>query len=44
MTDSDYLDGLREVAAYRHAHEQLRALALRPDESRKMISGLTRTR
>lgn len=42
MTDSDYLDGLRDVAAYRHAHERLRALALRPDDSREMISGLMR--
>ncbi|MGH3899915.1 MAG: helix-turn-helix domain-containing protein [Pseudonocardiaceae bacterium] len=42
MTDSDYLDGLRDVAAYRHAHERLRTLALTPDESREMISGLMR--
>lgn len=42
MTDSDYLDGLRDVAAYRHAHERLRVLALRPEESREMISGLMR--
>lgn len=40
MTDSDYLDGLRDVAAYRHAHEQLRRVALPPDDSREMISGL----
>jgi hypothetical protein len=25
MTNSEYLDGLRDVAAYRHAHDQLRA-------------------
>ncbi|MCA1836004.1 MAG: DUF5753 domain-containing protein [Actinobacteria bacterium] len=30
MTNSEYLDGLRDVAAYRHAHEQLRASALSP--------------
>lgn len=40
MTDSDYLDGLRDVAAYRHAHARLRTLALRPDESREMVGGL----
>lgn len=40
MTDSDYLDGLREVAAYRHAHEQLRAAALSLSDSRKMIREL----
>lgn len=40
MTDSDYLDGLREVAAYRHAHERLRAAALSPSDSRKMIREL----
>lgn len=39
MTDGDYLEGLRDVAAYRHAHEQLRAKALPPEESREMISG-----
>lgn len=37
MTDSDYLDGLRDIAAYRYAHEQLRAVALPPDDSREMI-------
>ncbi len=42
MTDSDYLEGLREVAAYRHAHEQLRVSALPPDESREMISGIAK--
>lgn len=42
MTDSDYLEGLRDVAAYRHAHEQLRANALPPDESRAMIGGLAK--
>lgn len=40
MTDSDYLKGLREIAAYRYAHERLRASALTPNESRKMISGM----
>jgi transcriptional regulator with XRE-family HTH domain len=40
MTDSDYLDGLREIAAYRYAHERLRAAALPPNDSREMISGL----
>lgn len=42
MTNSEYLDGLRDVAAYRHAHDQLRAAALSPSESRQMISGLLR--
>ncbi len=42
MTDSDYLDGLREVAAYRHGHERLRAAALPPSESREMIRELMR--
>lgn len=42
MTDSDYLEGLRDVAAYRHAHEQLRAKAIPPEESREMISGLAK--
>lgn len=40
MTDSDYLEGLRDVAAYRHAHEQLRQRALPPSESREVIGGL----
>lgn len=40
MTDSDYLEGLRDVAAYRHAHEQLRRQALPPSESQEMIGGL----
>ena len=40
MTDNDYLDGLREIAAYRHSHERLRAAALSPNDSREMISGL----
>lgn len=40
MTDSDYLDKLREIAGYRYAHERLRAAALSPNDSRKMISGL----
>ena len=30
------------AAAYRHAHDQLRAAALSPSESRQMISGLLR--
>ena len=30
------------TAAYRHAHDQLRAAALSPNESRQMISGLLR--
>lgn len=46
MTDSEYLDGLRDVAAYRHAHKRLGASALSLDDSREMISrllkGLTR--
>ncbi|MCA1676456.1 MAG: helix-turn-helix transcriptional regulator [Actinobacteria bacterium] len=42
MTDSDYLDGLRDVAAYRHAHEQLRSAALPPDDSIQMMSELTK--
>jgi transcriptional regulator with XRE-family HTH domain len=42
MTDSKYLDGLRDVAAYRHAHEQLRASALSVSDSREMISSLLR--
>lgn len=40
MTDSDYLHELREVAAYRHAHERLRAAALPQSDSREMISGI----
>jgi hypothetical protein len=40
MTDSDFLDGLRDIAAYRYTHERLRAAALPPDESREMISRL----
>ncbi len=40
MTDGEYLDGLRDVAAYRHAHDRLRAAALSPSDSRKMINGL----
>jgi hypothetical protein len=40
MTDSEYLDGLRDVAAYRHAHERLRASALSVSDSREMIRGL----
>jgi transcriptional regulator with XRE-family HTH domain len=40
MTDSDFLTGLREIAAYRYAHERLRAAALSPNESREMINGL----
>ncbi|MDQ1538189.1 MAG: hypothetical protein QOE58_2582 [Actinomycetota bacterium] len=42
MTNSEYLEGLRDVAAYRHAHDQLRASALSPSESRQMISSLLR--
>lgn len=42
MTDSNYLDGLRDIAAYRYAHERLRAAALPPSDSREMISGLLR--
>ena len=42
MTDSEYLDSLRDVAAYRHAHERLRASALSMSDSREMISGLLR--
>jgi uncharacterized protein DUF5753 len=34
MTNSEYLDGLREVAAYRHAHRRLQGVALSSDESR----------
>lgn len=40
MTNSEYLDGLRDVAAYRHAHERLRASALPVIDSREMISNL----
>jgi len=40
MTDSDYLDGLRDIAVYRHAHERLRAAALPPHDSRELISRL----
>jgi transcriptional regulator with XRE-family HTH domain len=40
MTHSDYLDGLRDVAAYRYAHERLRVAALPPDDSRGMIREL----
>ncbi len=40
MTDSNYLDGLRDVAAYRHAHERLRVAAQSPSDSREMITGL----
>lgn len=40
LTDSEYLDGLRDIAAYRHAHERLRASALSLSDSRRMISGL----
>lgn len=42
MTDSDYLQGLRDIAVYRYAHERLRAAALPPSESREMISRLLR--
>jgi len=42
MTDSDYLEGLRDVAAYRHAHEQLRAAALPPTDSTEMMSELAK--
>ncbi|MDQ4102837.1 MAG: helix-turn-helix domain-containing protein [Actinomycetota bacterium] len=40
MTNSEYLDGLRDIAAYRHAHERLRTSALSPIDSREMIKGL----
>jgi transcriptional regulator with XRE-family HTH domain len=40
MTDSEYLDGLRDVAAYRHAHDRLRSAALSPSDSGQMINGL----
>jgi uncharacterized protein DUF5753 len=42
MTNSEYLEGLRDVAAYRHAHDQLRASALSVIDSRQMISSLLR--
>jgi hypothetical protein len=42
MTNSEYLDGLRDVAAYRHAHQRLQESALSLDESRQMISNLLR--
>lgn len=42
MTDSEYLDSLRDVAAYRHAHERLRASALSVNDSYQMISRLLR--
>jgi transcriptional regulator with XRE-family HTH domain len=40
MTNSEYLDSLRDVAAYRHAHERLRTSALSPIDSRGLIKGL----
>jgi hypothetical protein len=40
MTNSEYLDGLRDIAAYRHAHERLRTSALSPTNSREMINRL----
>jgi transcriptional regulator with XRE-family HTH domain len=40
MTDSEYLDGLRDVAAYRHAHERLRTSALSLSDSHEIISAL----
>lgn len=40
LTNSYYLDGLREVGVYELAHERLRTLALPPAESRDMISAL----
>jgi transcriptional regulator with XRE-family HTH domain len=42
MTNSAYLDGLRDVAAYRHAHQQLRDAAASLNDSRKMITQLLR--
>ncbi len=42
MTDSEYLEGLRDVAAYRHAHERLRASSLSVSDSRGMINSLLR--
>ena len=42
MTNSEYIDGLRDVAAYRHAHERLRASALSVSDSREMINSLLR--
>lgn len=42
MTDTEYLDSLRDVAAYRHAHERLRESALPVSDSREMIIGLLR--
>ena len=40
MTNSEYIDGLRDVAAYRHAHERLRASTLSVSDSREMINSL----
>jgi transcriptional regulator with XRE-family HTH domain len=40
MTDSEYLDSLHDVAAYRHAHQQLRNTALSCCDSQKMIAQL----
>ena len=40
LTNSYYLNDLREVGAYQLAHDRLRALALGPDDSRSMIAVL----
>lgn len=37
MTDSEYLDSLHDVAAYRHAHQQLCNFALSCGDSQKII-------
>jgi transcriptional regulator with XRE-family HTH domain len=42
MTNSAYLDSLRDVAAYRHAHQQLHDAAASLSDSRKMITQLLR--
>jgi transcriptional regulator with XRE-family HTH domain len=42
MTDTEYLDSLRDVAAYRHAHQRLRESALSLSDSRELIDGLLR--
>jgi transcriptional regulator with XRE-family HTH domain len=42
MTNSEYLDGLRDVAAYRHAHQRLRDAAVSLSDSREMIMKLLR--
>jgi transcriptional regulator with XRE-family HTH domain len=40
MTNSEYLDSLHDVAAYRHAHQQLCNAALSRNDSQKIITQL----